>query len=40
MNDAERLYGCLETYTAYEQQNKSMWVHKLGLDEFRDTDQN
>ena len=39
MDDAERLYACLETYYAfYEEQNNTMWTNKLGLDEFRESD--
>ena len=39
MDDAERLYACLETYyTTYEEQNNAMWVNKLGLDEFKESD--
>ena len=39
MDDAERLYACLETYyTTYEKQNNAMWVNKLGLDQFLESD--
>ena len=38
-DEPERLYECLETYyNIYEEHNRSMWVQKLGLNEFRDTD--
>ena len=40
MEDPELLYGPLENfYKAYEKFNNRMWAEKLGLDEFKDEDE-